>query len=1018
MRIAHVINSLDGYGAGAPIPAITNIMREAGAEVRLFALSRRDGKMAPVLEAANLSYETSNAGKTNHLQAADWLRQRLRVYRPTLLWTSLTQATVVGQLLSPALGTPVVSWQHNVFLKPANLAMLRLTQRQTDLWVADSHSVAEAHPRTRGRSGTFLCEIGKSRYRRPPPVFIECTANHIREGFMGFKTKLRHGVALGLLMSGSAFAQAAAADLASTIPTIIVRGTPLPTQGLDPKTVAAPVQYVTDADIARSHALNLTQFMTQRMGSVQVNDTQNNPFQPDINFRGYTASPLLGTPEGLSVYMDGVRLNQPFGDVVSWDLFPLSALRSITLMPGSNPLFGLNTLGGALSLETKTGLTNPGSSVSAYYGSFDRTSVTAGNGGAVGAFDWFVTGTYFKDDGWRDLSPSTVRQVFGKLGWHNDSTDLHLSTAFAENELTGNGLQEQRFLERRYSSVYTSPDQTKNRSKYVNLEAKHALSDTVLISGNAYYRHIHTHTYNGDINDDSLDQSVYQPGAAEQTALRNAGYTGFPTAGANAANTPFPKWRCIANALIRDEPGEKCNGVINQTTTGQSNYGVSGQVSFSGTLGTLHNELVVGGAFDGSHIDFLQGSELGYLTPDRTVIGVGAFGDGVTGGDVDGEPYDTRVNLTGKVRTASVFASDTIALANDTLHVTASARYNHSTLENVDHIIPAGAAGTLTSDNTFQRLNPAVGVTYAPLSTLTAYAGYNQGSRAPSSIELGCADPNNPCKLPNAFAGDPPLKQVVARTWEAGFRGNLPEDAHLSWNAGVFRSTASNDILFVADNAAGFGYFKNFGKTRRQGIELSADGKFDQFSFGGNYTLLDATFRSPETVDGAGNSTNDEALAGRRGLEGTIDITPGNRIPLTPRHTFKFHAEYTPIKDVTVGFETLTSSGVSARGDENNLHQPDGTYYIGEGKTKGYTTLALHGEYQVIPAAQVFIRVDNVLDKKFATSAQLAGTGFDANGNFIARAFPAVGGEFPVRQATFYAPGTPRAIFGGVKINF
>ena len=82
---------------------------------------------------------------------------------------------------------------------------------------------------------------------------------------------------------------------------------------------------------------------------------QSNPFQADINYRGYTASPLLGTPQGLSVYMDGVRLNQPFGDVVSWDLIPRLAIASTTLMPGSNPLFGLNTLGGALAIQTKDG---------------------------------------------------------------------------------------------------------------------------------------------------------------------------------------------------------------------------------------------------------------------------------------------------------------------------------------------------------------------------------------------------------------------------------------------------------------------------------------------------------------------------------------------------------------------------------------------------------------------------------------------------------------------------------------
>ena len=123
--------------------------------------------------------------------------------------------------------------------------------------------------------------------------------------------------------------------------------------------IPSPVQTATDRDIEQSGALDLSDFLNRRLNGVHVNEMQNNPFQPDVNYRGYTASPLLGTPQGLSVYMDGVRLNQPFGDVVSWDLIPRMAIASTTLMPGSNPLFGLNTLGGALSIQTKDGRNNP-----------------------------------------------------------------------------------------------------------------------------------------------------------------------------------------------------------------------------------------------------------------------------------------------------------------------------------------------------------------------------------------------------------------------------------------------------------------------------------------------------------------------------------------------------------------------------------------------------------------------------------------------------------------------------------
>ena len=82
------------------------------------------------------------------------------------------------------------------------------------------------------------------------------------------------------------------------------------------------MQTAGSADIEASGALDLSDFLNRRFNGVFVNEMQGNPFQPDLNYRGYTASPLLGTPQGLSIYMDGVRLNQPFGDVVSWDLIP------------------------------------------------------------------------------------------------------------------------------------------------------------------------------------------------------------------------------------------------------------------------------------------------------------------------------------------------------------------------------------------------------------------------------------------------------------------------------------------------------------------------------------------------------------------------------------------------------------------------------------------------------------------------------------------------------------------------
>ena len=167
------------------------------------------------------------------------------------------------------------------------------------------------------------------------------------------------------------FASFAQADR-SLAPVEVIGTQPLPGIGQPRNEIAAPVQSATSQQMRQSGALDLSDFMNRALGGVHVNDMQGNPYQLDVNYRGYTASPLLGTPQGLSVYMDGVRMNQPFGDVVSWDLIPKGAIASLTLMPGSNPLFGLNTLGGALSVQTKDGRSHPGTSLELTLGSHQR----------------------------------------------------------------------------------------------------------------------------------------------------------------------------------------------------------------------------------------------------------------------------------------------------------------------------------------------------------------------------------------------------------------------------------------------------------------------------------------------------------------------------------------------------------------------------------------------------------------------------------------------------------------------
>ncbi len=811
---------------------------------------------------------------------------------------------------------------------------------------------------------------------------------------------------------------AAAADASqddSSIATVVVIGvTSLPGADIDRNKVAAPVQTASAEAIDRTHALDLTAFMNRTLGGVYVNDIQNNPLQPDVNYRGYTASPLLGTPQGMSVYLDGVRLNQPFGDVVSWDLIPRRAIAAMTLMPGSNPLFGLNTLGGALALRTKDGFSHPGYAVQLNYGSDSRRQVEVEWGGhADNGLYGYGTANKLEDDGWRDDSPTDARQGFAKLGWRGVATDIALSGAFADTDLTGNGLQDLQLLRRDYESVYTKPDNTQNEAYLLNLIALHKASDSIVLSANAYYRHIETATLNGDINDDSLGEALYQPSVAERAALAAAGYSGFPTSGETQDNTPFPSWRCIAHILLNSEPNEKCNGLLNRTSTEQHDGGFSMQATFAASVGARDNQLTVGVAQSNSRVRFHQSSRFGFLTAERSVLsadGPGAFADGTQDSET---AFDARVDLTGDAETRSVYLTDTVQLGSMT-QLTLSGRYDRTTIESVDGITPVDEPGTLTAKHRFSRFNPAVGVTVTPRQALSAYLGFNQGSRAPSAIELGCADPENPCRLPNAMAGDPPLRQVVTRTFEAGVRGVFADA--FAWNIGAFRADNRDDIMFVADDTAGFGYFKNFGKTRREGIELGVQGRVGRFSIGSNYTFLDATYRSDEAVGGEGNSSNEEGP----GFEGTIDIEPGDRIALIPCHLFKAFVQWEIAPQFSTNVDLIASAGSFARGNENNEHEPEAPFYLGPGKTGGYTVVNLGAEYRPVAALKLFAQVNNLFDRQYYTAAQLGPTGFNAAGNFVARPFagPIVNGERPLLGSTFVAPGAPRSYWVGVGYSF
>ena len=720
--------------------------------------------------------------------------------------------------------------------------------------------------------------------------------------------------------------QAAAGNKAEALETDkveVVGTTPLPSIGTPINQVPSNVQTGSSKQIEQQQSLDLSEYLDNNLGSVNTSNTVANPYQADVQFRGFTASPLLGTPQGLSVYLDGVRVNEPFGDIVNWDLIPTNAIANINLIPGSNPLFGLNTLGGALAVHTKSGAEFPGFKATLYGGSWARRAFEfeAGGESKENNLDYYVAGNIFKENGWREHSSSDVKQIFSKVGWQNDTSDLDLSVALADTFLEGTQAVPLSELNNP-KQAYTYPDSIGNRMAMVSLKGSHFLTDDKLIAGNVYYRKNRTSGFNSNAN--SL-------------------------AAADSSNIT--------------------------TDTNQDGYGGALQMTLLNDLVGHKNQFTAGASADFGRTDFTSDSL------EATVVGRETVTDGP-------QIPNGIVRLKAKNDYYGLYATDTFSWT-DKLYMTLSGRYNIAKikLSGFSDLQKGSPIGDLNGNHRYSRFNPAIGFNYNPSNNLGFYGGYNEGMRAATPVELSCADPATPCALPNSFAADPDLKKVVAKTWEGGVRGKL--DKNFSWNAGAYTTQNDDDIQFIATNAAGtFGFFENVGKTRRQGLELGLNGKFDALTLAVNYGFVNATYESDFVVGSAANSSKDGS--------DQIQVSKGNRIPGIARQTLKLRAAYDVTSAWNIGTNVVVASGQFARGDENNQDV--------NGKVPGYAVVNLDTHYSINHNWKLFGKVNNVFDHDYATFGIL-GNNIFANGG--------AGGD-----EQFRSPAAPRAAWVGVTYEF
>jgi len=411
----------------------------------------------------------------------------------------------------------------------------------------------------------------------------------------------------------------------AALQTVTVVGTTvLPGVGTPLQQVPANVQTLRGDALAAPRAATLAQVLDQGIGSVNVNDTAGNPYQLDVNFRGFTASPALGTPQGLSVFVDGVRVNEVFGDTVNWDLIPAGAIARLSVIPGSNPVFGLNTLGGALSVTTRDGFDEDGGHVRATAGAWGRHAIEAEGGGHDAHVAWFGTANALHERGWGAHDPSRVAQALGKLGWRDGDDRASVSLALADTRLEGNQTLPRSWLAD-WRDAYSWPDYQANRLAFLNATASHRFSPTLLLEVNAFHRTLRTHILNSNVNDDFDVDSAVGPG------------------------------------------NEPTGNAINDIR--QARSGASLQLTSTATLASHANHLGVGASIESGFTRFTQSSRE-----------AGASRD--TSSDA---PVLLDTSLHARAADAGVFATDTLGIdARDFLVV--SGRYDVATVDLADQL--------------------------------------------------------------------------------------------------------------------------------------------------------------------------------------------------------------------------------------------------------------------------------------------------------------------------------------------
>ncbi|MGV7034679.1 TonB-dependent receptor [Methylobacterium symbioticum] len=757
--------------------------------------------------------------------------------------------------------------------------------------------------------------------------------------------------------------------------------------------IPSTVETVTARDLDFDRAtFNTVETLARRVPGLNLSDSQGSNNRVDINYRGFQASPVTGVPQGLAVYQNGVRINEAFGDIVNLDLIPQVAIQRIDVVTG-NPVFGLNALGGALNIQMKNGFTWQGTEITALGGSDGRIAGSLQHGKVVDNWSFYFAGEGLNDRGWRYQSPSTIGRVYGDIGYRTPDSEFHLIGQMARTYFGAAAATPTDFTHVDPRAIFTYPQTTTTELGTIQLTGRVDISPTWDLSGNAYYRRFSQRYIDG--NDSDFERcSPAQTDFPNNLCLDDDGFTPVGAPGSAARRAFRNSLRLLGgqNQLIPFTAGVPY-GTLDVTKTEAEGYGGSLQAANRDKVFGFNNSFVIGGSIDVAHYGFKSSSTLGVINPDLSVTTNpnNPFYGNIPG---LGTQFIRTAGALGLAPSAvqgsnlymGLYTIDTIDLT-DALSLTAGARLNFARIATQDL---TGFSPDVTGTHYFNKINPLAGLTYRFSPGLNLYGSYSESNRAPTPLELACANPLRPCLLPNSLVADPPLKQVEGQTYEVGFRGALPnfyDGGLVNYKIGAFRTDLTNDILQLATpgNAAR-GYFVNVPATRRQGVEVGLEYVADWLTVYANYALIDATFQFNGVLSSPNNPLSNN---------GAITVVPGNKVPLVPDHQFKAGFDVELLPNWRIGMALQAYSSSYYRGDESNLNRKLPPYYV----------LNLTTSYRVNRNLEVFGYVTNLTNNRYATF----GTFFEPG---------LVAGRYPVNDTRTTTLAQPLSIYGGVRYTF